>query len=364
MSHREFQRGLSLIEALISLTIGLFIVGALITYFVSGNRNYFQDREQSLMQENARYALKQLSDDIAMLGFFGHSINPPVSIAATITPDNDCLRTGASWPLGGTRLALLDHVAAEEQFSCIASGSLKAGTQVLAVNRAEGRASTDVSSSDDAGNVFIRTSPTEAGTLLVAPDASAILGGEYWRYISHIYYIVDEPTEDGLSTIPVLHRKTLRLDPDDGLGMHDTPGGIARGIEHIYVEFGVDIDPDPPPTGGEEGEEGGEGAEEGEEPPDEIGFIPGCLPDGMANFYTEDVSDPARFGAAITARIYVLARSRAAITGYNDNKSYNIGDASFAGDNYYRRVFVTTVRLRNQFSRYYLGKLMSCVGAT
>ncbi|MCZ7596848.1 MAG: hypothetical protein M5U09_02470 [Gammaproteobacteria bacterium] len=202
----------------------MFIVGALITYFVSGNRNYFQDREQSLMQENARYALKQLSDDIAMLGFFGHSINPPVSIAATITPDNDCLRTGASWPLGGTRLALLDHVAAEEQFSCIASGSLKAGTQVLAVNRAEGRASTDVSSSDDAGNVFIRTSPTEAGTLLVAPDASAILGGEYWRYISHIYYIVDEPTEDGLSTIPVLHRKTLRLDPDDGLGMHDTPG--------------------------------------------------------------------------------------------------------------------------------------------
>ena len=59
---------------------------------------------------------------------------------------------------------------------------------------------------------------------------------------------------------------------------------------------------------------------------------------------------------AVTARIYVLARSTEPDYSYVNDKTYVLGDATVSGggDNFYRRVFSTTVKLRNPSNRIFL----------
>ncbi len=59
--------------------------------------------------------------------------------------------------------------------------------------------------------------------------------------------------------------------------------------------------------------------------------------------------------SVVTARIYVLARSIEPDAGYTNNKVYQLGDVqkdySSNSDSYHRRVFTTTVQLRNRVNR-------------
>ena len=62
------QRGLTLVELMISLTLGLILVTAIATLFVYSNRNNRQSELLNGMQDQARFALSQLSRDITMVG--------------------------------------------------------------------------------------------------------------------------------------------------------------------------------------------------------------------------------------------------------------------------------------------------------
>ena len=63
------QRGLTLIELMISVTIGLvFIFGAL-TFLVSGHQSFRAQNSGSRIQENARFALDILKEHVRMAGY-------------------------------------------------------------------------------------------------------------------------------------------------------------------------------------------------------------------------------------------------------------------------------------------------------
>ena len=53
--------------------------------------------------------------------------------------------------------------------------------------------------------------------------------------------------------------------------------------------------------------------------------------------------------AAVTARIYVLVRSREPAPGYTDTKVYQVGDSVMGpfNDGFKRHVYVSTLRLPN-----------------
>jgi type IV pilus assembly protein PilW len=66
-----FQRGLSLVELMISMTLGLLIILA-VTYVFAGSRaNYRHQEALSAVQESGRIALESLSRDIRMAGYPG-----------------------------------------------------------------------------------------------------------------------------------------------------------------------------------------------------------------------------------------------------------------------------------------------------
>lgn len=68
---RRAQRGLSLIELMISMTLGLLIILA-VTYVFAGSRaNYRQQEALSAVQESGRIALETITRDIRMAGYPG-----------------------------------------------------------------------------------------------------------------------------------------------------------------------------------------------------------------------------------------------------------------------------------------------------
>jgi type IV pilus assembly protein PilW len=70
--------------------------------------------------------------------------------------------------------------------------------------------------------------------------------------------------------------------------------------------------------------------------------------DFVADYYTA-APTAAEIGDAVSARIYVLARSISEVPDYVNDKTYRLGAKviAAANDGFYRRVFSTTVLLRN-----------------
>jgi type IV pilus assembly protein PilW len=70
------QRGLSLVELMISITIGLIVMGALTYVFVGSRGAYRTNENLARVQETGRFALDYIGQDLRMVSFAGcHSRN-------------------------------------------------------------------------------------------------------------------------------------------------------------------------------------------------------------------------------------------------------------------------------------------------
>ena len=63
------QRGLTLIELMISVTIGLVFIFGAVTFLVSGHQSFRAQNSGSRIQENARFALDILKEHVRMAGY-------------------------------------------------------------------------------------------------------------------------------------------------------------------------------------------------------------------------------------------------------------------------------------------------------
>lgn len=67
----RYQQGLTLIEMMIALTIGMVLLGGVVTVLSSSQQTYRVNEALARIQENARYAFQLLSRDIRMAGYRG-----------------------------------------------------------------------------------------------------------------------------------------------------------------------------------------------------------------------------------------------------------------------------------------------------
>src|SRR3990167_259795 len=70
-TNRQTQRGLSLVELMISITIGLLILSAMTTLFVNQSKTRAELDKSNRMIDNGRYALELLSENLRLAGFYG-----------------------------------------------------------------------------------------------------------------------------------------------------------------------------------------------------------------------------------------------------------------------------------------------------
>jgi len=130
----------------------------------------------------------------------------------------------------------------------------------------------------------------------------------YWEVVSRIFYIrrySDSSNEN--NGVPTLCMENLA-------GSAISARCLVEGVENMQLEFGIDTDAD-----------------------------------GVANRYMA-APGGAEMERAVSARIHLLLRSINAIAGYRDQRSYRLGQNIIAArnDGFLRRVFSTTVQLRNR----------------
>jgi len=65
------QRGVTLVELMIAMLLGLFLIGGLLQIFISSKQTYRMQEGLSRVQENGRFAMDFITRDIRMAGFIG-----------------------------------------------------------------------------------------------------------------------------------------------------------------------------------------------------------------------------------------------------------------------------------------------------
>ena len=107
------QQGVSLIELMISITMGLFIMAGVLQLFASSSQTSRTAEGASRIQENIRYAFKRIGDDIALagsLGCLGHSSN---NIRNSVVAVGNVPVVGAWNDFAGTFISGVNNDAAD-----------------------------------------------------------------------------------------------------------------------------------------------------------------------------------------------------------------------------------------------------------
>jgi len=313
MQRNKRQTGFTLVELLVSLGIGLFLVTGTVTVFIQNNRSSVQDEEISRVLENGRYVMRFLSRELAMAGFWGKFLDVETTTNhASISIGQDCGNGVDPWAMNLDAIQFLDNSTAATvaaTFACIPSADVLAGTDLLAVKRVADSNTADVGIVNN--TIYMRTNGV--GAVMFhggGADTPPVLTGTEinWSYLPQIYYIRDYAVTaaDGIPTL-------CRVYLDNSTPSNMTSEVLLDGVENLQIEFGVDDDDD---------------------------FI--------ADYYTA-APTAAEIADAVAVRIYVLVVSVNEVPNYTNDKTYTLGSTTVnaANDGFYRRVFNTTVVLRN-----------------
>lgn len=76
------QKGFTLVELLVSMLIGLFVLGVAVSFLITSSRTLVNQSSEDLIQENARFAFEILSSNVRLMGL-NQSVDPNVVIQGT-----------------------------------------------------------------------------------------------------------------------------------------------------------------------------------------------------------------------------------------------------------------------------------------
>ena len=341
MMPSERQRGFSLIELMVAMTIGLVVLAGIGYMYIESRQSFRSMDNLSRMQESARYALEIMARDIRMAGYRGcssssgpfyNTLNNSTDSAYNFgVPVNGYEASGGGWspslPTSGV--------------GALGGMSVLAGTDAITLRSVVGSGTTvtkqpgNNSSSDlqittpndlligdialvtncVASSVFQVTNKNVTGTnqnvvhnagtgtpgnstndLGVNYSAS---GGELVKMQSRSYFI-----RTGASGRPALWQATGANAPQE----------LADGVENMQIQYGLDTTGD--------------------------GVV-----DGSSYVTADAVTDWNQVAAVRLSLLMVGTDDNLATS----NQTYNYNGASVtAGDKKLRQVFTTTVSLRNR----------------
>ncbi len=316
------QTGLSLVELMISLTIGLFLLLGITTLIVQQSSTRGEMEKSSRQIENGRYAMQILRDDIQLAGYYGEY--SPASGVAINVPDNPCdIATAAAAKLGWDPAAPTVPVAifgypggATDPTPTTCLAKYQANTAILVIRRTETTAITATAANGVSNYLQVSQCQTETTPFVLATGdftlkkkgCTAIPLSDLRKYVVRLYYIstcsVCAPW-DGIPTLKMV---------ENGVA---TP--LVEGIENMQFDYGID----------------------------DIG-----PPDGSPDRYTATPAATA-WPNVMTVRVNLLARNNDPTTGYTDPKTYSLGLAGTVkpGGAYKRHAYSQLVRVVNPSGR-------------
>lgn len=316
------QSGLSLVEVLIGIVLGLFLIGGAIQTFLITKTSYRFSDSLARVQENGRFALEIMSRDLRMTGFYGCASFDPANINDSIinpsgTGYNVNLYSFAV-PLDGSENSELNssdrlilkgamedtyllnaaaaNVTADFQIN---AGSAISQSDVVAVGDCESIDIFQVTNTDapTTGTIEHATSGVNPGNLVTTMSKVYGEDAQISRLFAIQYFIAA-----GTNGEPSLFRSINNIDEE-----------LLSGVEDMQILYGEDTDGD-----------------------------------GTPNRYVDAATGTLDMADVTSVRISLLIRSfEDQIT--EDPQVYTFNGATVtAADNRIRQVFTSTIGLRNR----------------
>lgn len=138
-------RGFTLIELMVSLTIGMIVLGAVVAVYVNSKRTFNVVNQRIAMQQDARIALLQISRDLRMAGSYGCATLDANNTAAApaVTVDTSAVSSPAVYQTfitsGGSYLPFIAYASGMAS-SWLNGQTASASIDVLAVQYGRGTA--------------------------------------------------------------------------------------------------------------------------------------------------------------------------------------------------------------------------------
>lgn len=318
------QQGMTLIELMVALAIGAFLMIGAITVFMQSRTAFRITESVARMQENARFALEAIEPDIRMAHYWGMTTDT-ISVQGRVAPaaGNSFGRT----PCGanGARVLAVAVGGSNNTYGfggCAAFSGAQPNADTLVIRRVSEDPETPPLTGAATLRVQSMRSPAESlmftGTAVPGGIFTA-LNSQTHRLVVNGYYVDRSSTLLG-ATVPSLRAKVLQ-----GTGVI-ADQEIVSGVEDLQVQLGLDMDPD--------------GANSGSI--DRFVDINDPLVDpGDAAF------DPDAIVLAV--RIWVRVRAERPENGFTDTTNYVYADQNVGpfNDNFRRMVVSKTIYVRN-----------------
>ena len=346
-TQRFRQRGVSMVELMIAMLLGLFLLAGVLQLFSSNKQTFGNMEGISEIQDGARAGIERMKSRIRMAGYMG------CSNANALNPNN--ITTGVANVAFGPNVMITGADNDADTGNTIIDG-----TDSLTVVFATA-ANTDLNSNmtSQSSDIVISTNPnnfrmddaliitdcenadvfgvsnltgTDPGPYTVAHGLTNV-DGDAVNTTTNLAkpYLANNSLIMALSNATYTVQNTNPVRTDDAgntvTALFETRGGvtteIVSGVEDMQIVYGVDTD---------------------------------INPDGEADLYQSAAAMGAtQWARVVSIRVSLLIATEREVG--NDVRPYNlltdtagVGGAAQAGDRHMRRAFTTTISLRNRSS--------------
>jgi type IV pilus assembly protein PilW len=309
------QSGVTLIEVMVALAIGSFLMIGAVQVYSQSRQAFVINESIARVQETAQFAMDTIEADLRMASNWGRmSRGSAVEGRSLLADDNPNglaapVACGATWALD---LARPVTGANSYNLPCATTGGAQANSDIVTARRATVAPSNPAL---QAGRLYIQSTRIQ-GELFddgVIPGTFDPLESETHDLLVNTYYVATD--SELIPGVPTLRRKSLQV-----AAIVDQE--VAPGVQNLQLQFGVDVDQD-------------NTVDRYVNPGDAIldptaaGFIPGSR--------------------VLTARVWLVVRGVQREPGLVDTTAYTVGDVALGVFNdSFRRIQVSkTILLRN-----------------
>ena len=322
------QTGLTLVELMVALAIGSFLIIGAIQIFSQSRQAFIVNESIARVQETAHFAMDTIEADLRMASNWGRNSRGlavegrsqvgdanPNALTVPIPTCGDDWAFDLALPIDGSDNAY--------NLACAANGGSQGNSDVVTIRRASvqpvaleaGRL--QVKSTRIQGELFEVGAVPPAFLPVTNHPITGAPSSATHNLMVNSYYV--SPTSTLIPGVPTLRRKTLTV-------LNGAPfisdQEVAPGVENIQLQLGIDVDED-------------NTVDRYVNPGDDIynpaaaGYIPGAR--------------------VMTARVWILVRGVTTEFGLQDARNYQLGNANVGQPNDgFRRLQVSkTILLRN-----------------
>jgi len=284
------QRGVSLIELMVALVIGLVLIGGAVYVYNQSRNNYTTNDIVARLQETGRFAMSVIEPDIRMSNYWGL-----VKGASVITGQAPQTAGSAGAPTAcGNNFAydLNSSIEGNNNQYGIGCGAQGGGAVASSDTLTIRRVSTVASAATESNRLTVCSTRMMGRLLNDNTACTAAPNGQVNPLVVNAYYVARQSAQD--TTVPALRRWRLPT-AAEAAALAFIGEEVISGIEDMQVQLGVD------PTGAR----------------------------GTATQYVNPNAVPAD-SQIVSVRIWLLVRADRPETGFVDGQTYQYGDRALA----------------------------------